>query len=351
MALRGGVGAGDSDGTIALDWGALMRFSKPSPSMIVALIALALSMTGTGLAASGVIITRSSQIKDGTITAAKIKPGSITAAQIKTGTITAAKIKPGTITSNELGDGSVTLAKMFPKGTKLRLAGPGDYPQICPSGEIILGTAQCPDYSITEQGRAAALQALAASAIAQNKADTASTAATAAQTSADAANAAVTKVPVPVSSYAAIADLPFYANNALPFAQDFIVAAEGNPATMSATQAGFTKVATPTPAVPETMTNAYVAITSVPSANIAAVDVTFFVGPAGGTAAPKGSCEIAPATPGGTLSQGASCKIAGPVAVPAGSQICWEVHQIDVPGGSVGDMIIALAPVLAGTAG
>lgn len=60
-----------------------MRLSKPSPAMVVAIIALVFAMTGTSIAA-----------KSAWIDGKRIKPGSITSAQIKNGAITGKKLAP-----------------------------------------------------------------------------------------------------------------------------------------------------------------------------------------------------------------------------------------------------------------
>lgn len=51
-----------------------MHLPKFSPALIVALVALFVSLTGTGLAATGVIITKSSQIKNGAIQIWNLSP-------------------------------------------------------------------------------------------------------------------------------------------------------------------------------------------------------------------------------------------------------------------------------------
>ena len=72
------------------------RLSRPSPALIVAIIALVISMGGTGYAAF--TLPRNSvgtkQLKDGAVTAAKVKRHSLTGAQInlkKLGTVAAAR--------------------------------------------------------------------------------------------------------------------------------------------------------------------------------------------------------------------------------------------------------------------
>jgi hypothetical protein len=59
-----------------------MRKFKPSPSMAVAITALVVASTGTGLAASGVLIKRSSQIGKGVIKGRNIAPDTIAAGNL-----------------------------------------------------------------------------------------------------------------------------------------------------------------------------------------------------------------------------------------------------------------------------
>lgn len=70
----------------------MLRF-KPTPSMIVALLALVFAMAGTGLAASTLMITKPSQIKDGTITGADVKAETLTGRNIKNQSLTAEDFK------------------------------------------------------------------------------------------------------------------------------------------------------------------------------------------------------------------------------------------------------------------
>lgn len=60
-----------------------MRSFKPTPAMVVALLALIFAMAGTGLAAKSYVISSSSQIKDGAITGQDIKKSTITGSNIK----------------------------------------------------------------------------------------------------------------------------------------------------------------------------------------------------------------------------------------------------------------------------
>ena len=73
---------------------------RPSPAMIVACIALVLSLAGTGYAAivlpAGSVGTQ--QLKTGAVTTAKVKTGAVTSAKVRTGAITSAKVKNYTLT-------------------------------------------------------------------------------------------------------------------------------------------------------------------------------------------------------------------------------------------------------------
>jgi hypothetical protein len=68
-----------------------MKLRRPSPALVISLIALVVASTGTALAAT--VITSSTQIKNGAVLSADIKDGSVQARDIKDGTITANKLK------------------------------------------------------------------------------------------------------------------------------------------------------------------------------------------------------------------------------------------------------------------
>lgn len=64
------------------------RFSRPSPAMVVALLALVFAMAGTGFAASS-MISSSKQIKDGVIIGADVKAETLTGRNVKNRSLTA----------------------------------------------------------------------------------------------------------------------------------------------------------------------------------------------------------------------------------------------------------------------
>lgn len=77
-----------------------MRFSKPSPAMVVALIALVFAATGTGIAATGAIT--GADIQNGSITSADLATGAVTSVDIKNGTVSSTDIKNSTIGTQDL---------------------------------------------------------------------------------------------------------------------------------------------------------------------------------------------------------------------------------------------------------
>lgn len=85
------------------------RLQSPSPSMIVALIALVVSMTGVAVAANQI---GGKDIKRNAIKTSKIKDAAVTTNKIRDAAVTAAKLAPGTIPSNSLADGAVTTTKL-----------------------------------------------------------------------------------------------------------------------------------------------------------------------------------------------------------------------------------------------
>ena len=71
----------------------------PSPAMLVALVALFVSLGGSAYAVSKV---GTKQIKNGAVTTPKLKNKAVTAAKISDGAITTAKVKSGAIQGDRL---------------------------------------------------------------------------------------------------------------------------------------------------------------------------------------------------------------------------------------------------------
>ena len=77
------------------------RVSRPSPAMIVAIVALFVACAGTA-AAAGVFIKSSTQLGPNVVTSRSIKDHSVQATDIKAKTITGAQIKGGSIDPSKI---------------------------------------------------------------------------------------------------------------------------------------------------------------------------------------------------------------------------------------------------------
>lgn len=80
-----------------------------SPAMVVALLALALSLGGTAYAAK--LIT-SKEIKNNTVKSVDIRNGGVAAVDIKKGAIGSAELKDGGVGSADIADGGVGSAEI-----------------------------------------------------------------------------------------------------------------------------------------------------------------------------------------------------------------------------------------------
>ena len=90
------------------------RVKRPSPAMIVAIIALFAALTGSAFAASqlGKNTVGAKQLKKNAVTAAKIKANAVTAAKLKNNAVTAGKIADNSVTTGKIANGAVTGAKI-----------------------------------------------------------------------------------------------------------------------------------------------------------------------------------------------------------------------------------------------
>ena len=80
---------------------------RPSPALIVAIIALIAALTGTAYAALGKNSVGSKQLKKNAVTTAKIKNGAVTTAKLKNNAVTTAKIKNGAVTGAKVQTSSL----------------------------------------------------------------------------------------------------------------------------------------------------------------------------------------------------------------------------------------------------
>lgn len=82
---------------------------RPSPAMVVALLALSVALGGAGYAA--VTLPRNSvgtpQLRNGAVSAAKLKSGAVSAAKLANGAVGTRKLANGAVTGAKIQDGSI----------------------------------------------------------------------------------------------------------------------------------------------------------------------------------------------------------------------------------------------------
>jgi hypothetical protein len=91
------------------------RTRRPSPSMVVSLVALFVALTGVSYAALGKNTVKSKQIKNGTVSSVDVKDDALTGTDINESTLTGLPTSPladGSVTTPKLADGGVTVAKL-----------------------------------------------------------------------------------------------------------------------------------------------------------------------------------------------------------------------------------------------
>ena len=258
-----------------------MRLSKPSPSMVVATIALVFAATGTGIAATGAIT--GVDITNGSITSADLATGAVTSADIATGAVTSADIATGGVTSLEIRDGAV-VSKDIQNST----IGTQD---IAPVARYDGADATAALLRILEGYKAAAIPGPAGSV--------------------GAVGAAGDLGPGGFSFNSISADIPLAGGD---FGRYYGMTGPG--------ANSYAAAATTSPAVPTTISNGRVDLLEVPSDAPLMIEVGVTV--ARGTPQATGQSCIIP------LGQ-TGCTFPGPVKVPAGAPLAWLVKVFDPP--------------------
>ncbi len=79
-----------------------MRISRPSPAMVVAIIALVVACAGSATAASIVIIKNSAQVRAGSLSGSDVKARSLTNRTLASGAVDGRAIKEGAVGTDQL---------------------------------------------------------------------------------------------------------------------------------------------------------------------------------------------------------------------------------------------------------
>ncbi len=88
------------------------RWKKPSPSMIVALVALFIALSGGAYASVTLNQVRSVHIKNGEVKSVDLANNAVKRAKINNNAVNSAKIQNGQVTSADIADGTVTSADL-----------------------------------------------------------------------------------------------------------------------------------------------------------------------------------------------------------------------------------------------
>src|ERR1700690_3247488 len=107
----------------------MSRVKRPSPAMVVAIVALVLALTGTAFAALGKNSVGSRQIKSKAITTGKLANNAVNGAKVANGSLTGADINVGAL-------------GVVPSATSAANAGNantvGGHSASCPSGTTLI---------------------------------------------------------------------------------------------------------------------------------------------------------------------------------------------------------------------
>jgi len=89
------------------------RMTRPSPALVISLIALFVALGGTGYAA---IAINGKNIKNNSIPGKKLKNNAVTTKKIKNNAVTGAKVKGGTLTAGDFAAGTLLRGPQGPAG-------------------------------------------------------------------------------------------------------------------------------------------------------------------------------------------------------------------------------------------
>lgn len=86
----------------------VLRKARPTPALIVAMIALVLALSGAAVALPGKSVVGPSDIKNGAVTQKKIKKGAVRSKQIKGKSIRGNRLRDRAVTAKQIKDATIT---------------------------------------------------------------------------------------------------------------------------------------------------------------------------------------------------------------------------------------------------
>ncbi|MBF4770544.1 hypothetical protein ISU10_22465 [Nocardioides agariphilus] len=122
---------------------------RPSPALVISLIALIVATSGTAVATASLITGK--QIKDRSITAKDLATGAVTARVLAAGAVTGKKLASDSVTARSLAPASVGVDNLIVVPRQLgkqvssrRQKAGGVSFNICPSGVVVVSGQNCP---------------------------------------------------------------------------------------------------------------------------------------------------------------------------------------------------------------
>jgi hypothetical protein len=98
--------------------------SRPSPSLVISMLALFVALTGTATALNGQSVIDHNDLQPHVVHTGKIHGGAVTTPKLAGGAVTTAKLADGAVTNAKIDNGQVTTAKIAPAAvTFSRIAG------------------------------------------------------------------------------------------------------------------------------------------------------------------------------------------------------------------------------------
>ena len=86
-----------------------MPTRRPSPALVISIISLIVALSGTAVAASHLLITNSSQVKDRTLRGVDLHKGTVGATEIKRGSLTAGLFRAGVLDNTPPAHGQTAM--------------------------------------------------------------------------------------------------------------------------------------------------------------------------------------------------------------------------------------------------
>ncbi|MBS1845647.1 MAG: hypothetical protein JST53_14615 [Actinobacteria bacterium] len=100
-----------------------LKLGRPSPAMVVALVALVLSLAGSAFAA---VKIGTKSLQNAAVTTKKLKNRAVTAAKLAEGSVSTGKLAEGSVSSGKLTEGAVTTGKLAEAAVSAQKLAPGE---------------------------------------------------------------------------------------------------------------------------------------------------------------------------------------------------------------------------------